>query len=342
MNNVDILSNGTGVIKKRDITPLIENVKKAIELHCIETGVYARYRDEEHPEPNAYGCADAANLLYTINEFPRDIEERQKWVEALQNMQEKDTGLFVEGSHFAMHTTAHCAAALELFDAAPAFQMPALELYKTKEGLYAYLEAILWQDSPWNNSHMGAGIYVAMNMSGEATPAWNEWYFDWFYKEADPVTGMWRKGYADKAGVRIYEHMAGSFHYLFNHEYANMPLRYPEKMIDTCLDMYEKWYLPKNFGKGTNFIEVDWVFCITRALRQCSHRYEECVRVLKGFADKYLDFLMTLDPETSREFNDLHMLFGAMCCVTELQQFLKGYLYTEKPLRLVLDRRPFI
>lgn len=86
MNNAEILSNGTDVIKRKDVTQLVQNVKKAVELHCIETGLYARYRDEEHPLPNAYGCADAANLLYTINEFPGNIEERQKWVKGLQNM----------------------------------------------------------------------------------------------------------------------------------------------------------------------------------------------------------------------------------------------------------------
>ncbi len=342
MNCVEITGAGIGMNGKKNITPLIKNMKKAVELHCIKAGVYSRYRDEEQPKMNAYGCADAANILYTINEFPRDIEERKQWVEALQSMQEKDTGLFVEGSHFPLHTTAHCAAALELFDAAPLYPMTALEPYKTKEGLYAFLEALQWEKSPWNNSHMGAGIYVAMNMAEEATPEWNQWYFDWYYEEADPITGLWRKGYADRAGEKIYEHMAGSFHYLFNHEYANMPLRYPEKMIDTCLEMYEKKHIPVFFGKGINFIEMDWVYCITRALRQCGHRFEECVIVLKNFADSYIDYLMTLDPEKSDEFNDLHMLFGALCCVTELQQFLKGYLYSEKPLRLVLDRRPFI
>lgn len=60
------------------------------------------------------------------------------------------------------------------------------------------------------------------------------------------------------------------------------------------------------------------------------------------FADGYLDFLMSVDPNTSDAFDDLHALFGALCCVAELQQFLRGYLYTEKPLKLVLDRRPFI
>ena len=342
MNCAEIINGGSGQIVSRDITSIIQRMKKAVELHCIAPGTYARYRDEAEPKPNAYGCADAANILYTINEFPTDVEERKQWVEVLQNMQEADTGLFPEGTHFPLHTTAHCAAALELFDAAPKYPMTALEPYKTREGLYQFLEELKWEESPWDNSHKGAGIYVAMNMAEEATPEWNKWYFDWFFEEADPVTGMWRKGYADKAGKRIYEHMAGSFHYLFNHEYAKMPLRYPERMIDCCLEMYEKGYLTNTFGRKMNFIEVDWVFCITRALRQCAHRYDECVVVLKTFADQYLDFLLTLEPETSEDYNDLHLVFGSVCCVAELQQFLRGYLHTKKPLRLVLDRRPFI
>ena len=39
---------------------------------------------------------------------------------------------------------------------------------------------------------------------------------------------------------------------------------------------------------------------------------------------------------------DLHMLFGSVCALAELQSALPGMIITEKPLRLVLDRRPFI
>ena len=40
--------------------------------------------------------------------------------------------------------------------------------------------------------------------------------------------------------------------------------------------------------------------------------------------------------------NDLHALFGSVCAIAELQRALPGEFPTTKPLRLPLDRRPFI
>ena len=329
-------------MERRNITPLIETVKKVVESHKLSKGRYTRFRvSDSNNQPDEYGCADAANLLYTIGAFPRDVEERKLWIETLQNMQSPETGLFQDETHCPFHTTAHCAAALENFDAPLKYKIADMEKYKSKEALYAFLESLDWEEA-WSNSHYGAGLYAALHIAGEATPEWEQWYFEWFWNQADPETGLWRNGYPDINQRRIYRHMAGTFHYLFNHEHAKMPLHYPEKLIDTCLDMYEKKHLPTTFGRKASFIEVDWVFCVTRALRQCGHRYEECKNALLDFADGYLDFLMSVDPDSSDEFDDLHALFGAMCCVAELQQFLRGYIYTEKPLKLVLDRRPFI
>ena len=129
---------------------------------------------------------------------------------------------------------------------------------------------------------------------------------------------------------------------MFNLEHAKMPLRYPEKMIDTCLDMYWNQKMRDDFGTIVGFLEIDWVYCITRALRQCNHRFEECVEAVTDFADKYLDYLMALDPDANKRMDDLHMLFGATCCIAELQRFLPGCIITPKPLKLVLDRRPFV
>ena len=343
MNCQEIINQNSEKMIRKDIKPLIHNVKTVLEKHKISTGLYSRYiYGEKSGKVNAYGCADAANILYTIGEFPKDVKERELWIETLQNMQDKESGLFYEETHFPLHTTAHCLAAIELFDALPKYPLKALDRYRTKEGLYNLLESLDWGNSPWNNSHKGAGIFAALNLAGEATETWNKWYFDWLWKESDPETGLWRKGFVHIDKIDLYKDMAGSFHYLFNHEFAKMPLRYPEKMIDSCLAMYQEQRLSEHFGKEINFIEVDWVYCITRALRQCNHRYEECVRILKEYCDNYIDYLLLLDPETATEYNDLHLLFGMLCCVAELQQFLRGYLQTEKPLKLVLDRRPFI
>lgn len=330
---------------KKDITKLISDIKTIVKKHEIAPGTYARWTMDDGTDRNMgvneYGCADAANILYTIGAFPKDAGERAAFVQALQKLQNPENGLYVEPTHHTIHTTAHCTAALELFDALPLYPLKGLDRYKTKEGLYQLLDGLAWVDNPWPNSHQGAGIYAALTVTEEATREWNGWYFDWFWNEADPDTGLWRKG-CQTGEAPIYAHMAGSFHYLFNHEHAKMPLRYPEKMINTCLDMYYNNKLRADFGTFVGFLEIDWVYCVTRALRQCNYRFEECVEAVTDFAEKYLDYLMGLDPETSEEMDDLHMLFGAVCCIAELQRFLPGCVVTEKPLRLVLDRRPFI
>ena len=337
-----------------EMESFIGSIRRIIASHRLAPGSYARWLWGEERElgENPYGCADAANILYTIGDFPADLRERAAFVNAMQNMQDPNTGLFYESTHHAIHTTAHVTAALELFDAKPLHRFAAYDPYRTKDGLYALLDGLSWRESPWNNSHQGAGLYAAMKIAGESTPQWEKDYFDWLWQEADPVTGMWRKGFADAAPVTdrpvegvapLSWHMAGSFHYLFNCEHARFPLRYPEKMIDSCLKMYEteNGILPR-FGRMAGFMEIDWVFCIARALRQCGHRFEECRAALRGFAQDYCAYLMGLDPETDDGLNDLHMLFGVVCCLAELQTALPGELITDKPLHIVLDRRPFI
>jgi hypothetical protein len=126
------------------------------------------------------------------------------------------------------------------------------------------------------------------------------------------------------------------------HEYAKMPLRYPERVIDSCIRMFTENGLPENFAKKRNFIEVDWLFCLTRAGRQTAYRYEERMALIEEFAKKYCAYMLSIDYEKDEGFNDLHMLFGACCALAELQTALPGKIITEKPLRLVLDRRPFI
>lgn len=332
----------------RDIEPLIQKIRETVASHRLGVeGSYTRWLytlpEGEKPAVNEYGCADAANILYSIGDFSPSPLFRNGFVDALKSLQHQDTGLFMEPTHFNIHTTAHCTASLELFDEKPA-PPKALLKYLDKEKLYDFLENnIRWVESPWNNSHLGAGLYVSLMLSGAADRGWENAYFDWFYQEADPVTGLWRKDCVLASGAAlVFEHMAGSFHYLFNHEYAARPLRYPEKMIDTCLQLYHDRALPDYFGIRCGFIEMDWIYCLTRASRQTPYKYYEVKEALRDFAGKYIDYLMEEDPKRNHYFDDLHMLFGSVCALAELYRALPGEFSAAKPLKLVLDRRPFI
>ena len=349
-------------MEKIYLQPVIEEIRTAVKNHEIEgrPGEYRRWRWQNEQgtrsmDKNEYGCADAMNLLYTINDFYCDDETRKARIAALQSMQDKETGLFSESTHHPYHTTAHCSAALELFEAKPLYPITAFHKYlDSKDELYDLLDNVTrWQDAPWRDSHLGAGVYAALVNSDEITPEFSENYFAWFKENADPVSGFWKKGYADKAlknpksgGTKepacLYEVMAGGFHYLFNHEHAHMPLEYPERVIDSCLDMFRDYGVCSIMNNSVGFIQIDWIFCLTRASRQTSYKWGQVREALLDFADIYVDYLNSLDYEKDEGFNDLHMLFGTMCALAELQSAFPGRFLTDKPLKLVLDRRPFI
>ncbi len=339
-----------------NIDGIIKNVRDTVCSHRLDgEGRYARWlwqndKNNRRLGLNEYGCADAANILYTIGDFPSENKKREQWIETLQAFQNPTTGLFTEETHHFIHTTAHCIAALELFDTKPRYPLTDLMIYSNRQGLYDLLDGLDWKNAPWPQSHQGAGIYAAMILTESVDDQWSDDYFKWLWENADPETGLWKKNAVKAGTAMIYEHMGGTFHYLFNHEYAHRPLRYPEKLIDTCLSLYEEHTAGRrerafgnyNFGRRVGFLEADWVYCLNRANRQTGYRFNDSRKALNRFAAEFTDFLSGLNAATHDEFNDLHMLFGAVCTLAELQQALPGTIKCRKPLKLVLDRRPFI
>jgi hypothetical protein len=338
-----------------DLRPFIWAVHGIVARHFLSwynigmPGAYQRWsldlgRPAEAMGINPYGCADAANILYTISDFPSEASQRRSWIETLQALQSPVSGLFSEETHHPIHTTAHCIAALELFDARPSHPLHSLASLRQVDSMLAFLEALPWVEEPWAASHRGAGIYAALVLTGEVDDDWQRAYFDWLWENSDPGSGLLRKGYiqplASGGAVSLFPHLAGTFHYLFNLQFARQPLRYPQALVDTCLDLYQQQGYP--LGQAVGFAEVDWVYCLNRAARQCGHRWLEAQQALADFAGEYLPTLLRRNPETDPGLDDLHSLFGAVCCLAELQAALPGAIRTSRPLRLVLDRRPFI
>jgi hypothetical protein len=153
---------------------------------------------------------------------------------------------------------------------------------------------------------------------------------------------MSRAGTIDEEKIGLFHHLNGWFHYMFNMEHAKRPLRYPEKLIDTCIHLWKNRGLTDAFAHEIGFMEIDWVFAINRASRQTAYRFDEVRECLREFAEEHIAYLNALDPATHEGMNDLHALFGTVCVLAELQRALPGEIITERPLKLVLDRRPFI
>lgn len=333
----------------RNINSLLDKIEKRVEAHRLAPGEYCRFL-WQHPSGgrvmgrNAYGCADAANILYTLGKFPRDPAERAASVAALRSFQSQKTGLFLESSHHIVHTTAHCIAALELFEEGPLYPLRDLLRYRDIEVFFAEMEAAEWLKRG-RMAHFGAGLFASLVITETVDDAWIARYFDFFDKSCSPETGMWMKPPVEDFPRRL--QCGDTFHFLFNYQHMHHPIPYPDRLIDSCLSMYrEGMYTEGNlrplFGKQFHFIEMDWVYCLNRATRETPHRFHEVKETLASFADGYLDYLESVDFETDDGANDLHLLFGVTCCLAELAAALPGYLYSSRPLRLTLDRRPFI
>ncbi|MBQ8879508.1 MAG: hypothetical protein IJY69_01545 [Clostridia bacterium] len=346
-------------MNKIDITSFIDAARRVVDNHYIGGGAYRRWLwqspgGDRDLGVNEYGCADAANILYSIDEFSTPREERDARLSVLLSMQNKESGMFVEATHHTIHTTAHCCGAIELFDTRPLYPVRELEPYlSSRSELWSFLDGLDWRN-PWPQSHRGAGVYAALVNSGEATADFRRNYFDWLYENADPVTGFWKKGEANLAEISgredirdrapLFMYMAGGFHFLFNIESAHMPIPYPEAVIDSCLTIIgDKQGCRDSFLYRLGFLELDWLYCINRARRQApTYRSDEVQAAIEKFAKIHTEYLLSVDYERDERMNDLHMLFGTVCAMAELQIALPGMIITERPLRQILDRRPFV
>jgi len=328
-----------------DANGIVNKARRIIARHRLAEGQYCRWlwqndKGDRELGINEYGCADAANILYTIGDFVREPEKRAEWVKTIRSQQNPETGMFTEATHHTIHTTAHCLAALELFDALPLYPVKGLEKYMGKEAMGDMLWALDWDHTPWPQSHQGAGLYAALTNAGMMTAEFRDNYFAWLREHADPVTGLGLSG--RRGDAPLCHQLYGWFHYFFNHEHAHMPIPYPERIIDSCIDMYRNGGLTEKFCHEVGFMEIDWIFAMNRASRQTPHRFHEVKELLKDCAETFIPYLDSLDEETDDGLNDLHMLFGAMCALAELQIALPGLIQTDVPLKNVLDRRPFI
>ena len=332
-------------MERLELDPILEDIAKTMERHKLGEGKYARWlwqnpKNTRRLSVDPYACCDAVNIQYVLRQIPKDEETRRASVTAIQELQDPESGLFMTATHHVIHTTAHCVSTLELLDAEPLYPFSELNEYRNIENVFEMLEERDWLHRGLG-AHPGAGIFTALVQAGLVGDDWIQAYFDWFDLHCDPGSGFWKKEPVNDFYSTIWQQMRDATNFYFNYEYAHRAFPYPEALINSCLDAYLNDQMPDDFGLKVRHFELDWVYCLNRASRQTAHRFGEIKRALGEFAEFYLDFLQHLDWEQDEGANDLHFLFGALCCLAELQQALPGRLHSAVPLRQILDQRPF-
>lgn len=326
-----------------DLRPFIEKVKEILKNHYL--GSYGKYAQwiKQNDKGNLnlgaapYGCAIALNILYTINEMPEDLNERKEIIRVLQSFQNADNGLFENPGNYETHTTGFLSGALNLLDAKPLYKVIGFDEYKSKENIFRFMDEIDWAKNPWLGAHLGAGIYASMLLTESAGDEWEDYYFEWLNENADAQTGLWKKGSLE--GAPMFHYLAAAFHYVFNYEYAKRALPYPKELLNTCIKAYYDGECI-DFSKEIGWADIDFTYMLARVQRRAGIKFEETQKILMEIADGLISQLLTDD--ISERFDDTNTLFAVVSALAVLQDALPGYIKTSKPMRLVLDRRPFI
>ena len=74
-------------------------------------------------------------------------------------------------------------------------------------------------------------------------------------------------------------------------QWAERPSRYPDRLIDVCLEMLAEGQFP--LGERIGFAEIDWFYCMNRVLRQTDHRFEESRSAIEGLGRGLADFVQS-------------------------------------------------
>ena len=81
-------------MEARSIENIINKIIGVVESHKLDgEEKYARWiwqsaDNDRELGINEYGCADAANILYTVGLFERDADKRACWISTIQNLQD--------------------------------------------------------------------------------------------------------------------------------------------------------------------------------------------------------------------------------------------------------------
>ncbi len=301
-------------------------------------GQYARSPGQTTTE--LYGVADMACIFHALDALRPTERERAEWAAAFQAFQHPDTGWLIEKSptHAPLHNTAFALAAMRLLDLAP--QHP-VKMGPEYADIRAFLGTLDWRKAVYTESHKGAGIgsiYALVPALG--TKEWFAEYFAVCDRLFDPNNGLMG---VDKPRDGDSDQIGGTFHYSFLYSHFNRHPPFPDQRIDTVLRLQQPdgYWMPDNHL----WMTLDAIYLMTRTLRYTTHRFDDvraCVRRVMGILMREV-YSAGGRRNTFVGRLAVHSVTAAISIAAEAQQFLGAQeVVTDRPLRLVLDRRPFI
>ena len=184
------------------------------------------------------------------------------------------TGKSQDLSYFKEETTTFCQQALDVLEAPP----PQMRIYadnrSTAEGIIQYCESLPWRNA-WLDSNpvMFALSQICHDAERYQKPELLNTVdvaLDWLDKHQSPQTGLWQGPHE----VSLLNAMAGTFHFTFFYGYRHRPIKYAERIIDSCLKLQESHGLFSSNTVGHTCLDYDAIELLVIASSTTDYRLE--------------------------------------------------------------------
>jgi len=322
------------------LTWIVEEYEPSVRVGD-EAGAYASRPGGD--QPDLYGTADLACVLHSLGRLRPSDSARGEWADAFARFQDPLTGHYVErdaATHVELHATAYSLAAMELLDLGPRHPLTFLDPFRAPDSVAGFVDGFDWRDWVYLESHRGAGLGSIMAVTAVGDSSWFEVYFAALEAHLDPVNGMFGD---DKPPEGDLDQVGGTFHYAFLYEWAHRRLPYASARVDSVLALHHDDGLWDE--ANPHWLTLDGVYLLTRGMRHSAYRRVEVEMAVAGAAEVAAS--LALDARARDEAfggpMGTHALVAVVSVLAEAQGLLGAdVVISDRPLRLVLDRRPFI
>lgn len=171
-----------------------------------------------------------------IDYLKENVKQDGSFVDPLFNLKDS-LSEYHDLNYFQEETTTLCQQALDALSAKPPPPRNWESDHRVKRGISHYFEELDWHDA-WMDSN--PVMFVLSQLCHDAErhqqPELLNYVdnaLDWLDNHQSPNTGLWRGPHE----VSLVNAMAATFHFTFFYLYRGRPIKYLEKIIDSCLSL---------------------------------------------------------------------------------------------------------
>lgn len=299
-----------------------------------------------------YGAGDVACILYTLDRLDDSATKASAWLDVLSQFQDTRSGFFVDpdGMLSTAHNTAFAVAAMKLFEpdlhdgVMPRAPILFGQLISDPASAERYAAALDWRNNCYEAGENLIGhASTFFNVADVVPPTWFDWLVAYVEDtKLDPANGMVG---IDKPASGDTDQIGGTLHFDFFWAALERGLPFARaRAAALCgLQLESGLWDPNNPW----WLTFDAVYMLARALPELTDEQAAEVRHAIARAVAALAARATDADQRAGDFVQpwigAHMLTGALSLFACAQQAL-GFerVITTRPLRLVLDRRPYI